>query len=103
MLRKDGENISKKIKEIFKEDLAVIGSKQQLVFRLVNSIHDGKKKKPRSWHTPNAYASQDIDGNVSEYLYYKSTKQSPTKLGTVLTDYLPPSIIFSPRGDYFGL
>jgi len=99
MLQKDGDNISKGIEKIFKKELELVKNKPQVVFKLVNSIYDGKKKKPRSWATPNAYSTSDDHGNVSEFLYYKSKKNNQTKLGTVLTEYLPPSITFSPRGD----
>lgn len=93
-------NITKDIQKKFPEEIKIIGKKPQVVFKLVNSVHDGKKKKPRSWHTPNAYAISDDDGNVSEFLYYLTTKNRQVKgaIGT-LTEYLPASIVFSPRGD----
>jgi hypothetical protein len=99
MLQQDGTNITKNIQKKFPKQFELVKGKNQVVFRLVNSIYNGKDRKPRSYHIPNAYAIQDDDGNVSEYLFYKNTKNKPTKLGTVLTEYLPPSIIFSPRGD----
>ena len=99
MLQKDSVNITKDIAKKFKEETELLKGKQQVTFRLVNSIHNGKDKKPRSYHIPNAYATNDDDGNVSEFLFYKTTKNKQTKAGAVLTEYLPPSIIFSPRGD----
>lgn len=100
MLQKDGENVSRALKENFRDEVEFLkGKKGSVVFKLVNSIFDGKKKKPRSYHIPNAYVGSDHEGMAFEMLVYNSKKPRQTKAGLVLTDYLPPSIIFSPRGD----
>lgn len=98
MLRKDNENVTKEMKTKFPKEYDLIKNKKQVVFKLVNSIHDGKKKQPRSYSFPPQFATQDEDGNTQEFLYYTTTKKK--SIGNVVIDEFSPGLLtFSSRGD----
>jgi len=100
MLQKDGENITKNIKEIFEDDFKFINKRTKTVtFKLVNSIYNGKDKTPRSYHIETSYISRDHDsGDTSEYRYYKNSRQTLTG-GLPQQMFTPEFVSFSQRGD----
>ena len=98
MLQKDGVNITKDIRAKFPEECKLLENNKQVVFKLVNSVFDGKSKKPRSFGLPTYYATQDDDGNTSEYVYYNNVRKK-TINGVVQDEFSPEFIYFSSRGD----
>jgi hypothetical protein len=98
MLRKDNENITKEIAKKFPTEFALIKGKKQVTFKLVNSIHNGKDKAPRSYSIQPAYATQDENGDVQEFLYYLSVRKRSVS-GVSQDEYSPGLITFGSRGD----
>lgn len=99
MLKKDGENITKEIAKKFPKEAGIVKGKKHVVFKLVNSIHNGKEKNPRSYSIQPAYATQDEDGDTQEFLYYTSTRKKSVA-GVPVDEYSPGLLSFSSRGDF---
>ena len=99
MLRKDNQNITKNIKKEFKEELSFLTPRtKSVVFKLVNSIHNGKDRTPRSYHIETAYTSREVNGDTSEYRYYKS--ENKKNIGGFIQETFSPELIgFTQRGD----
>jgi len=99
MLKKDGKNITKDIKKVFAENFEhLTGSKKVAVFKLVNSIHNGKNKKPRSYRIPTKYVSSNSNGDTSEFIYFKNEQQKNIG-GVMQNEYKPYLLEFGSRGD----
>jgi hypothetical protein len=99
MLKKDNQNITKEIAKKFPNEFDLIKGKKQVTFKLVNSIFNGKEKSPRSYSIQPAYATQDDDGDVQEFLYYQSVKKR-TIAGVAQDEYSPGLLTFGSRGDF---
>ena len=99
MLRKDNENITKGIKQQFKDELSFITPRtKSVVFKLVNSIHNGKDKAPSSYSIETSYVSREENGDTSEYRYYASENKKNIG-GFVQETFSPEFVGFTKRGD----
>lgn len=98
MLQKNGYTISSLQKD-FKEDFEIIGSKKkQVVFKLVNSIYNGKDKKPRGFLFPSAFVVNEKNGDTTQYQYFTSEKKE--NIGGMMTSvFVPDYITFNQRGE----
>lgn len=100
MLQKDGEVIRKGFRNLFKEEFDLIDKKDtRVVFKLINSIHNGKDRIPRSYSIPTETRVFDEGGDASEYVYYHS-KQTKVVNGVMQDIFSPGLLTFSPRGDF---
>jgi len=102
MLQKDGEIKRKGFKQEFKEEFDLIGKKNtRVVFKLVNSIYNGKDRIPRSYSIPvkvTVFEKGENGGDSTEYVYYKQKREKNVG-GVKEIIYSPGLITFGSRGD----
>lgn len=99
MLRKDNKNITKGIKDEFKDDLSFLTKRTKTVVFKLTSQNYNENKKPRSWSIESTYISRDKNGDASEFIYYKSVN-TKNQNGVIQDTFSPQFLAFTERGDF---